>query len=135
MVDRLRSHCAALLIVVGTVAVLVGSSSAMAQDQDESPAHRPARPEGSGMAVETAPDGRPMRAGSLIVKFRASSDSLERDAVHAMAGALVAEPLLLPDTVRAQVPTGTAAAALDAYRASPAVEYVEPDYVSGFRSR
>jgi hypothetical protein len=85
--------------------------------------------------VETAPDGQPMRAGSVIVKFRAGSDSLERDAVHATVGALVVEPLLPPDTVRAQVPSGTTAAALDAYRASPAVEYVEPDYVSRVRSR
>ena len=122
----------ALLIAAGTVAVLVGSSSAMAQDQGESPGHRPARPGGGGLVVEAAPDGQPMRAGSLIVKFHAGSDPAERDAAHLAAGAELVEPLFPPDIVRVQLPPGATVHGLDAYRSSSVVEYAEPDYVRGF---
>ncbi len=73
-----------------------------------------------------APDGRPMRAGSVLVKFRAGAAQVP---AHQAAGATAIDGLRLPDSVRVQVPRATVAQALAAYRARPDVEFAEPDYL------
>src|SRR6266508_1510797 len=78
---------------------------------------------------ETAPDGRPMMAGSLLVKFRSSASQATRDVVHQAAGALAVERLGLADLARVQIRPGTVTQALAAYRGRADVERAEPDYV------
>jgi thermitase len=80
--------------------------------------------------VELAPDGRPMRAGSFIVKFLAQADPAARDEAHRIAGALGLEELLSADMLRVQVGRSKSLAALLAYASHRAVERVEPDYVA-----
>ncbi|HYU17288.1 MAG TPA: hypothetical protein VEQ11_01175 [Chloroflexota bacterium] len=92
----------------------------------------PAVPEtapGSNLQIDIAPDGRPMRAGSLLVKFRSGADQAAREAAHQAVGALLVQPLGLSDTVRVEVPPEATAQALTSYRARPDVEYAEPDYI------
>jgi thermitase len=77
-----------------------------------------------------APDpelGRPSRAGSLLVKFRADARQSERDEADRAAGALKIDRLYLKDTQRVQVRDTEVAEALERYRRNPAVEYVVPD--------
>jgi uncharacterized repeat protein (TIGR01451 family) len=80
--------------------------------------------------LREAPDpdrGRPARAGSLIVKFKPGAGVSDRAGAHQQAGSVRTEDLLLDDAVRVKVPAARAAQALAAYRASPFVEYAEPD--------
>ncbi len=78
---------------------------------------------------EIAPDGRPMRTGSLLVSFRREAPEASRLAAHQTVGALGVSQLLLSDTVRVQVRPGAAAQALIAYRARADVKRAEPDYI------
>jgi len=78
---------------------------------------------------ETAPNGQPMRAGSLLVKFRPGVSQTARAASHQQANGEAVEALRVPDTVRVQVAAGSVASALAAYRARPDVEFAEPDYI------
>lgn len=78
---------------------------------------------------ELAPDGRPMRAGSLLVQFRSSASQSARDSAHRDAAVVAVEPLRQAQSVRVQVPRGEVEKSLQAYRARGDVERVEPDYV------
>jgi thermitase len=78
---------------------------------------------------EVAPDGRLMRAGSILVKFRPSTDRAQRDASYQDVGALDVQSLAVNGIVRVQVQPGTAAAALQAYGQRPDVLWVQPDYI------
>jgi len=78
---------------------------------------------------EIAPDGRPMRAGSILVKFRALTSQAQRDAVHRSVDALSVQSLAVGEIVRVQVQPGTTAAALAAYSARPDVAWAQPDYI------
>jgi thermitase len=80
--------------------------------------------------TEVAPDGRLMRAGSFIVRFRPLTGIFERDLAHRLAGAIGTEPLLSSTSVRVQVGRGRTLAAWLAYGRDRAVESVEPDYVA-----
>ena len=100
------------------------------------PDRRPATIQRGGRLVQTtvlgtelAPDGRPMRAGGLIVKFRPDAAGPARESAHRGAGVLAIDTLGLPDTGRVQVRPGTTARAIAAYRSRPDVEFVEPHYV------
>src|SRR6266545_6641607 len=86
-------------------------------------------PSGAVVPEEVAPDGRRMRAGSLIVKFRPNAGLTDREVAHRDAGALAAEPLPIRDTERVQIEVGTAARALAIYRSWGQVLRVEPDYL------
>jgi thermitase len=79
--------------------------------------------------AERAPDGLPMRAGSLLVTLRGQGSGSALAGTHRAAGALAVDGLGRPDLVRVQVQPGTAEAAIAAYRADPNVERVEPNYV------
>jgi thermitase len=79
---------------------------------------------------EIAPDGRPMRAGSLIVKFRPGAAEAGKREAHQQASAQAVEALALADTQRVQVQRGQVAPALAAYRARVDVMYAEPDYIA-----
>ena len=81
-------------------------------------------------ATELAPDGRLMRAGSFLVKYRPEASSLARDNAGRAAGSLAIERLLSADRVRLQVGRLRTRAALLVLRADPAIETVEPDYVA-----
>ena len=70
-----------------------------------------------------------MWAGSLLVKFRPGSPQAQRAAAHQAAGGMLAAALRLPDTVRVEAARNRVPQALAAYRAHPAVEYAEPDYI------
>jgi hypothetical protein len=78
---------------------------------------------------EPAPDGRPMRAGSIVVKFRPSSSRAARQAAHAAAAAEAVAPTRQPNVERVQVRRGEVARALAAYRGRGDVELAEPDYI------
>jgi len=74
-------------------------------------------------------DGRPSRAGSLLVKFRSEVSESEQDQIHRGTGAQKVERLHLARTSRVQVRESDVARALAAYRENPAVEYVVPDLI------
>lgn len=76
----------------------------------------------------TAPDGRPMRAGSLVVTFRRDAAAATRAAAHQAAGAL-ATRALAAGLERVQVEPSQVDSALAAYRARADVESAEPDYL------
>ncbi|MCC7369064.1 MAG: S8 family serine peptidase [Chloroflexi bacterium] len=79
--------------------------------------------------TERAPDGREMGAGRIVVKFQPGAAASVRTDSHRAAGAATTESTGLPDTLVANVPVGTVAQALAAYRARPDVAWAEPDYV------
>lgn len=89
----------------------------------------PENPNATPIVEETAPDGRPMRAGSILVSFQPGTSEAAQQAAHQAAGALAVEPLLLPDTVRVEVAPGTTAQALAAYRARSDVRAADPNYI------
>ncbi len=74
-------------------------------------------------------DGRPARAGSLLVKFRENVDQAQEDQVNRSAGALKVERLYLGKTRRIRVPESEVANALKAYGENPLVEYAVPDVI------
>ncbi len=80
--------------------------------------------------VKEAPDpeeGKPSRAGSLLIKFRANTSQLEQDKINQEAGALQDERLYLGNTHRVRVHENKIAQALATYRSNPGVEYAVPD--------
>ena len=72
-------------------------------------------------------EGRPSRAGSLLVKFRTNVGQSEQDQVHQSAGASKVERLYLGNTHRVHVHENEVAHALGVYRSNSAVEYAVPD--------
>ena len=82
----------------------------------------------AGFAPATAPDGRPMRAGSLIVKFRKGAPEAARSEAHRAAGAQAAKSVA-GTAERVQVEPGAVGTALASYRARRDVETAEPDYL------
>ena len=83
--------------------------------------------------VDTAPDGRLTRAGSLLVRFKSGADQNARRGAHQRAGAAKAERTRLPEIVRVHLPPGggraAVARALAEYRKDPEVESAEPELV------
>ena len=84
--------------------------------------------------METAPDGRPMVAGRILVGFKPGAAQATRQAAHQAAGALSTSSLStasvgLQDVTVADVTAGATAQALAAYRSRPDVAWAEPDYV------
>lgn len=80
--------------------------------------------------VKEVPDpeeGRPSRAGSLLVKFRSNASKPEKDKIHKSAGALEIEGLYLGNTHRVRVSAKKVGQTLAMYRNSPAVEYAVPE--------
>lgn len=88
-------------------------------------------PAASAFDEEIAPNGQPMRAGSLVMRFRPDVPFADKLLVYRAEGVLEVEPLLLPDTVRVTVPRGTTATALASVAGRPEVQWVEPDYAAG----
>ncbi|HEY3078652.1 MAG TPA: S8 family serine peptidase [Chloroflexota bacterium] len=79
--------------------------------------------------IEPAPDGRPMRAGSLVVEFRRGTDGPAREAVRRDAQAQEVEDLG-GDQERVQVDSRHTQEAMARLRARPEVGRVEPEYVA-----
>jgi thermitase len=78
---------------------------------------------------ETAPNGEPMRAGGLLVKFRAGAASATREGAHRAAAAQSVQSLSQPDLAQVTVTPSQTEAALRAYRGQSAVEWAQPDYI------
>ncbi|MCC6175439.1 MAG: S8 family serine peptidase [Chloroflexi bacterium] len=83
----------------------------------------------SGAGVEQAPDGRLARAGSVVVTFQRDTSAATRTAALGRAASLGIETVGSGRTVRVQGRPGALAGLLAAYRDSPGVERVEPDYI------
>ncbi len=80
--------------------------------------------------VKEVPDpeeGKPSRAGSLLIKFHLNTSQSEQDKINQEAGALYDERLYLENTHRVHVPENKVAQALATYRSNPGVEYATPD--------
>jgi thermitase len=126
-----------LALIIAVAILLAGGRSSSAQtptgDGDDTKAVTVGRGgrdfRTTVLGQEPAPDGRAMRASSLLVKFRPGQPPAQRDAAHRAAGGVLAERLRLPDTVRVNVARTAVPQALAAYRANPTVEYAEPDYL------
>lgn len=74
-------------------------------------------------------DGRPARAGSLLVKFRSDVSQSQENEINRNIGAIKVERLYLGKTRRIRVPEGETADALKAYGENPQVEYAVPDMI------
>jgi thermitase len=133
------------MIGIGLLAVLVLGLSPSAGAAQSTPGvpgvkergTKPATVVRRGQVVQTktidqqnAPDGKPMRAGSLVVKFRQNAGPAARAAAHGAAASANVEALLLADTVRVDVAPSAVAKALAGYQADPNVESASPDYVA-----
>jgi subtilisin family serine protease len=83
-----------------------------------------------GMQPPAAPGADDYHPGRVLVRFRADAEVEQRQAAHAVAGALetLREYQAVPGLVLVRVPAGTVRAAVAAYVAAPAVLYAEPDY-------
>jgi hypothetical protein len=79
--------------------------------------------------TETAPDGRTMRAGSLLVKFRPGVSPAVSAATHSLANGQPVESVGASAAVRVEVPRGRASQSLAAYSQRSDVEFAEPDYM------
>jgi thermitase len=82
-----------------------------------------------GMPVETAPDGKPARAGSLLVTFRPGVQAAARDSASRQIQAQSVDPVGAGSTYRVQVEPGTLAQVLAAFAGRTDVQSVEPDYL------
>jgi thermitase len=78
---------------------------------------------------ETAPDGRPMVAGRILVGFKPGVASATKQDAHRVAGTLATSGVGLSDVSVADVAPGNVAQALAAYRSRPDVAWAEPDYI------
>lgn len=76
-----------------------------------------------------SPDGRPMRAGSLVVTFKSGTSADLQASAHRAAAAGLVKTLGGADTVRVQVEVDRVPAALAAYRARNEVAVADPDYI------
>jgi thermitase len=83
----------------------------------------------TALAVDQAPDGRPMRAGSLVVQFRHGTGQPAREAARRVASPDEVEDLG-GDRERVQVEAARTGAAMARLQARPEVERVEPDYMA-----
>ncbi len=78
---------------------------------------------------ETAPNGRRMGAGRIVVGFKPGANQTTRLASHQAAGASAAVRAGLPEFAVVEVQPGTVRQALAAYRSRTDVAWAEPDYV------
>lgn len=124
------------LFTFGVVIVLVPHHEALAQTtNDEDTKVIKVRRNGQEFTtrvLKEAPDptdGRPARAGSILVKFRSNTSHFQEDQINRSTGALKVERLLLGKTLRIQVPESIVAQALSLYKQNPLVEYVTPDII------
>jgi subtilisin family serine protease len=81
------------------------------------------------MSVETAPDGKPARAGSLIVTFRPGAEGSTRDSASRQVQAQSIDPIGSGNAYRVQVEPGTIGQAMSVFAGRPDVQSVEPDYM------
>src|SRR5438477_3089824 len=72
-------------------------------------------------------DGRAVRRGSLIVRFKNGVSASARSEAHRAAAAEQVHELKLPNTDRVDVRPGSEQSALATYRARPDVEYAQLD--------
>ena len=93
------------------------------------PAGPSASSEDDPFAVETAPDGKPARAGSLIVTFKPGVQTSSRDSAHRGVQVQSVEPIGSGSAFRVQVQSGTTAQAISTYQGRADVQSVEPDYM------
>jgi subtilisin family serine protease len=107
-----------LLLVIGISAIIPLKANAQAT---------PAVPQSSNASQQSATPARVR--GSLIVKFVASADSAQIDAVLSGFGAeRVTEYRLIPGLIHLRVPESAIQAVTTALARNPLVEYVEFDY-------
>jgi thermitase len=119
-----------------------GVAPAQAQPQSQAPTATPAPTQAQGQSsgsvvttqsdgfqIENAPDGKPARAGSLIVTFKPGAQASARDAAHREVQVQTVEPVGASGAVRVQVQPGTLGQALASYSGRADVAQVEPDYV------
>jgi thermitase len=83
----------------------------------------------STFEVESAPNGEPMRAGGLLVKFRSNTSDDARDNVHRSVGTYQVQGAPQANVARVTVASGDADRSLAAYRAHGEVEWAQPDYI------
>lgn len=125
-----------LLVILGVVCVFVLAHSVQAQNNNNDDT-KVIKVKRDGHEFQTKivkevsdPDeGRPSRAGSLLVKFRPVVSQSEQDKVHKAAGALKVERLYLGNTQRVSVSRNNVAQALAVYRNNFAVTYAVPDRI------
>lgn len=79
--------------------------------------------------IPDSQEGRPSRAGGLLVKFRPGTSESEQNRIHSEVGALKVERLYLGKTGRVRVLESEVSQALAAYRGNTAVEYAVPDRI------
>ena len=77
----------------------------------------------------TAPDGRPMGAGRIVVGFRTGVSEQGQQAAHRAAGTKATRGGRLAGMTVAEVEPGAVQQALAAYRGRSDVAWAEPDYV------
>ncbi|GEM_PF-2758054 len=124
-----------LLFIFGLASVFITRHGVLAQNNSNDEDTTVVKVRRDGREFQTrilkeVPDpkeGRPARAGSLLVKFRPNVDQSQEDQVNQNIGALKVERLYLEKTRRVQVRENDVAQALAAYRSNPAVEYVVSD--------
>lgn len=124
-----------LLFIFGLAFIFVFRNGVLAQnnnnDEDTKVVNvRRGVREFSTKILKEVPDfqeGRPARAGSLLVKFRPFVGQSQEDQIHRSIGARKVERLYLGKTRRVQVREKDVTQALAAYRSNPAVEYAAPD--------
>lgn len=77
----------------------------------------------------TAPNGREMGAGRIVVRFTPGASPQGRAAAHRAAGTVSTRNARLADVMVAQVDPGAVQQALTAYRSRSDVAWAEPDYI------
>jgi thermitase len=138
---RIAAPIAALLTLVSALlpAPVLAQQASFDADrarQDRAQGRKPVTVTRNGRAVQTTtfeqeilPDGRAVRAGSLIVKFRRDVAEGKREEAHLAAGAEAVERLGSEDRVKVRVRPGTVGRVLSDYRGRADVERAGPDYV------
>jgi thermitase len=81
------------------------------------------------IAEQTAPNGRAMGAGRIVVKFKPGATEQGQAAAHRAAGSVSSRRAGRADVQIAQVDPGAVQQALAAYRSRSDVAFAEPDYV------
>ncbi len=123
-----------LFFIFGLVSLSVTQHEVLAQNNNNDEDIKVVKVKRDGRQFQTRilkeifnQEGRPVRAGSLLVKFRPNVSQTQEDQVNKNIGTLKVEPLYLGRTRRVQVRENDVTQALAAYRSNPAVEYAVPD--------
>ncbi len=124
-----------LLFIFGLASVFITRHGVLAQNNSNDEDTEVVKVRRDGREFQTrilkevldSKEGRSVRAGSLLVKFRPNVGQSQEDQVNLNIGALEVERLYLSNTRRVQVREGEMAKALLAYRENPLVAYAVPD--------